>query len=351
MRVRRVTDTPLPRRVPLARAADQAWLGLASWWAARGMPSQDAIVVYSPPQPLALTAAALRRAWGCPIVVNVQDVYPQTGVELGLLRGRAMLAASGWMERYLYRTADAITVYAEGTRDYLIARGNTPARVHVIPNWVDLEAIYPGPRENAWRQAHGLEGAFVVSFAGTMGFAQGLAEVVLAAERLAHLPDLRLVLAGAGVLRGPLERMAREKRLRNLLFLPPQEGADYLGLLHASDACLVPLDARLTVPVVPGKLQVLMAAGRPVVCTANPATGLEQLIEGAGCGLFTPAGDPDALARAIRRLHDDATLSEGMGRAGRAYADRHYRRQDSTGAYAALLTGLVERRRVEPARP
>jgi colanic acid biosynthesis glycosyl transferase WcaI len=341
VRVRRLPSPPLPRAMLLARAVQQSWQALTSWWTGRGMPKQDAIIVYSPPQPLAMVGIRLKERWHCPLIVNIQDVYPQTAIDLGLLRGGPMLKASTWMERRTYADADALTVYAPGTRDYVVSRGASVERVHVIANWIDLDEVTPGPSDNAWRHDHGLDGRFVVSFVGTMGFAQGLETVVAAAEQLVDRPDVRIVLAGGGVMRAALERQVHEKGLQNVSVLPFQEGEAYMGLLHASDACLVTLDHALTVPVVPGKLQSLMAAARPVICVANPATGLGDLIEEAQCGIFVQAGDASGLADAVRRLHHDPELAERYGLGGRAYAETHYRRADAIDAYDALLETLT----------
>ena len=337
----RMAPTPLPRRFPLARAVDQAWQAGTYWLRGRGLGHHDAIFAYSPPQPLTLTGALLAKRWRAPLIVNVQDAYPQTGVDLGLLGGPT-LKASEWMERYMYRHATAITVYGDGAKDLLTSRGASMNQVRVIPNWVDLEGVRPGPLKNAWRRDNGLEGRFIVSFAGTMGFAQGLEDMLEAAPLLADLSDVTLVLAGDGVMRSALQAKAREMGLANVVFLPFQHGEDYLSMLQASDVGIASLDPRLTTPVVPGKLQTLMAVGRPLVCTANASTGLPQLMDESGAGVFVPAGDPQAFATAVRRLHDDPAEANRMGVAGRSYAEAHFARSASTGAYLDLLTELTE---------
>src|SRR2546428_14032081 len=51
-------------------------------------------------------------------------------------------------------------------------------KVAIVPNWVDTRLIRPAARETAYRQKAGLEGKFVVLFAGMLGFAQDVDTIV-----------------------------------------------------------------------------------------------------------------------------------------------------------------------------
>jgi glycosyltransferase involved in cell wall biosynthesis len=85
--------------------------------------------------------------------------------------------------------------------------------------------------------------------------------------------------------------------------------------------------------VVPNKVHQAMAAARPVVTADTPAAR-EVLADGREA-LLVPAGDPRALAAALRRLGADADLRERMGAAAR-------RRYLEVGAPAAVAGRLLE---------
>ena len=266
-------------------------------------------------------------------------------VDLGLLKNKFLIRWVEKLESFLYRRADGITVHSEGNREYVISKGAAPHRTHTFANWVDLVALKPGPQINVWRAQHGLEKAFVVSFAGTVGFAQGLEEVVHVAERLGRYPDLVFVIAGDGVLKDPLQKEAVAKGLNNIKFLPPQPPEAYLQLLQASDVCLVTLHKDLKTPVVPGKLQSIMAAGRPVICCANPASDARRLVEESGCGIFVPAGDASGLMDAVLRVYLRREVAEEMGKLGRRYAERNFDRKKCTQMYTSLLNQIETKSR------
>ena len=339
--VRTARGLPLPRGAPGLRALDQAWLSAAMLGAGLRLPKQDAVIVYSPPLPLAAAALLLCRRWRCPLIANVQDLYPRTAVELGLLRPGPMLRLAERLEALLYRKAAALTVHSPGARDYLVAMGAPPERVHLVYNWADLDAGADADPA-AWRARHSLADAFIVSFAGTMGFAQGLETVIDAAALTANDLSIVWALAGGGVRRGGIERAVRERNLANVRLLPPQAPADYHAMLRASDAGLVTLSPSLTAPVTPGKAQALMAAGVPIICAAHPATALKDLVDESGAGVFVEASDAQALADAVLALRADPERARRMADAGRAFAAAHFDRARATAAYATLLRALTD---------
>ena len=63
-----------------------------------------------------------------------------------------------------------------------------------------------------------------------------------------------------------------------------------------------------------------MAAGRPVVASA--VGPIPEVVVDGESGLLVPPGDPEALARAIVRVLEDAVLAERLGRAGRARVEQ-----------------------------
>lgn len=340
IRVWRMRNLPGPRHIPLARILEQLWMAATFLLLGALLRRQQAVIVYSPPLPLAITAYLLARFWRGAVVVNIQDLYPQAAIDIGLIRSRLVIKVSEAMESFLYRRADVISVHSEGNRRHVLGRGGAAERVRVVPNWVDLRAYASTSSANGWRAAQGLEGAFIVSFAGTMGFYQGLDQVLESADQLRDSGDIMFVLSGDGVFRGSLEKTAEEKDLKGIRFLPPQPEEEYVKLLMASDVCLVTLDKNLTTPVVPGKLQSIMAAGRPVVFCANPSSDSRKLIEEAGCGYFVSSGDSTALTRAILELHGDPEMATEMGRRGQRYAEKHFDRKSCTGMYNAILGKL-----------
>jgi glycosyltransferase involved in cell wall biosynthesis len=346
MEVVRVAMPQLPRHLMVGRALWQFGGAWALFLAGLGLPKADAAIVYSPPLPLGLTAWGLKKLQGLPFILNVQDLFPQSIIDLGLLRNRWLIRFFEEMERFVYRRANIITVHSEGNREYVMRKldKGQAEKVKVIPNWVDVHFIQPGPRMNWFREAHGLGDAFVVSFAGVLGYSQDL-DVVLDAARILEdggwSSEILFLIVGDGVERPRLEAKARQMGLNNVRFLPMQPREKYPAVLHASDIGLATLHAEVRTPVVPSKILSIMAAGRPVVAAMNLDGDGPRLIAEARCGLCVPPEDPRALAEAILQLYHDASLREELGRNGRRYVEKYLSLEACVERYEQLLRQVI----------
>jgi colanic acid biosynthesis glycosyl transferase WcaI len=338
IRVLRIATLPILRKIPLIRGLEHFLLGLQFFLVGLFAGEQDAILAYSPPLPLGVAASILGRIKGCPSVVNIQDLYPQTVIDLKLLKNRFLIKVSRKMEAMVYEKADGLAVHSEENRDYIIGRGIPASKIAVIENWVDLDLIRPSEKSNEFRRKHGLGNKYVVSFAGVMGFAQGLENVVEAAKRLKNREDLLFLLIGDGVMRRELEE--RAKGLKNVRFLPPQPRDIYPQVLCASDACLVSLSGDVPPPVVPAKLMSIMAAGRPVIASL-PGGAARKVVQDSSSGLCAQPGDAETLTEIILRLYNDKPLSEKLGENGRRYAEERFCREANVAQYEELFKKLM----------
>lgn len=340
--VLRMKSTPLPLSHPIGKGLDHIFVPLSVWIASQYSNRPDVILAYSPPLLLGVTAHALARKWGVPFVFNVQDIFPQYAIDARILSNPLLISFFRKAERWIYRQAAFIAVHSQGNMDYLTAAGVASAKLCVIPNWVDTTWIQPGNAYNDFRHRHCPEKAFVVSYAGTMGWAQGLEEVIQAAEELRDHEEIQFLLAGDGPRRAKLAAMVRDRHLQNVSFLPLQPAAVYPELLRASDVCLLSLNSALSTPVVPGKLMDIMAAGRPVVACLPGKGGAREIVHAAECGITVPAGDGRGLARAILAMYSNRAWSKELGRRGRVYAEKNFSKDACTAQYRDLLQTAAE---------
>lgn len=301
------------------------------------LPRHDVAVLYSPPLPLGLTAWGWHKLRGIPFILNAQDLFPQSIIDLGLLKNPLGIWMLETMERFVYAHAPRITVHSPGNRDHVLRKGAAPEGVRVVPNWVDTDFIRPGERMNSFREEHDLGDDFIVSFAGVLGYSQDLDVVLEAADLLRDEDDVTWLIVGDGVEKARLWKKARDMALDNVRFVPMQPKERYPAVLHASDLGLATLHADVKTPVVPSKILSIMAAGLPVVAALPVSGDAPDLIEAGECGLCLPPEDPQALAQAVLKLYHDSTLCEILGRAGRRYAENHLSPEACIDQYESLL--------------
>ncbi|MGD0652977.1 MAG: glycosyltransferase family 4 protein [Thermoguttaceae bacterium] len=301
----------------------------------------DLVYAVSPPLLLGVIARFVAARFRVPLVVNVQDVFPQTMIDLGVLKNRALIKIFEMLERFVYRSATALTVMSEGNREFVVNRGAAPQKVHIVFNWTDTDAIQPVERMNDFRREHGLDDQFVVLFAGTMGISQGLEVVVQAARQLADEPNLLFLLIGDGIARAGIEREAAG--LKNVRFLPMQPKEKYPQVLAAADACLVTLKPEVLTHSVPSKISTIMAAGRPILASLPLHSDAPRIIAAAQAGIVTPAADYMQLAEAVRELKRNSALAAQLGANGRRFAEKYFARQNIVKQYIGIFQELIDR--------
>ena len=302
----------------------------------------DGVLALSPPLTLGVTGWTVARRRGAPFVFNVQDVFPDVAIGLGVIENPALVAAARRLERWCYARADAVTVLSDDLRDNVALKTGRPEKVKVIPNFVDTEAIVPAERENAYRREHGLAGKTVVMYAGNVGLSQPLDLVVEAAGALSHDDDVVFVVNGGGAGRAPLEAAARG--LRNVVFVDAQPADRLAEVLAAADVHLVPLKRGLARASVPSKTYSILAAGRPLIASVDPGSEVARIVEDAGAGVAVPPEDPEAFTKAVRHLAEHPAEARAMGSAGRAWVERWASPARVAEVYEELFEGLARRR-------
>ncbi len=297
----------------------------------------DVILCPSPPLWLGLAARIIAGARRTPYVYVAQDLWPSAPVRLGLWRNRLLIAFFGWMERYVYTRAERVVVIAEKMTETVKAAGMPEDRITTIENWVDVNFIRPGERDNGFRREVASPDDFVVLYSGNMGHSHAIDVVLRAAELLREHEDIRFVLVGAGTQKPRLVRMAEELRLENVVFLPLQPRDRLPDVIAAGDICVVPLRKGLSTASLPSKMYTYMAAGRPLVATLDRGESAWDLVQRAECGILVEPEQPADLAEAILTLYHDPALRQRLGAKARRYAETYCDRKVCTRAYEKML--------------
>jgi len=337
--VLRIRTIPFPQQVPVARGLDHFFVAGTYFIRSLVLGGQDLILIYSPPLTLGLTAYLLSRVKGVPFVANVQDLFPQNAVDLGILKNPLLIRMFEGMESFIYRKASAVTVHSRRNREHVRERGGR--NVVVMPNMVDTEFIRPMEKDNSFREEHGLGDKFIVSFAGTLGYSQDLDVVLEAAKILEGYREILFLIVGGGVEKERLVEKAESMQLDNVKFLPMQPKERYPHVLAASDVSLVTLKKNVKTPVVPSKILSIMASGRPVVGCMNRKGDAPEVIEDSGSGYCIEPEEPQKLAETILKLYRGGR-TEVYGANGREYAEKNFSKEVMTERYEKLFMDMVK---------
>ncbi|MDQ7857900.1 MAG: glycosyltransferase family 4 protein [Armatimonadota bacterium] len=245
-------------------------------------------------------AAALVRV---PTVSSFHGTHPffergpvRLAVGLALRRARRVIAISRWV------------------REFLLARGLArPEQVDVVHYGIRAEGwrATRADRERA-RTALGIDPEeCVVGAASRLVPHKGHDTLLRAAARLSDAVPLRVLVAGDGPLREPLQRLASElgldKRVRFMGFL-----GDVRPLLHACDVFCMPTSAAFGEGFGLAALEA-QAARLPVV--ASRTASLPEVVAHDETGLLVSPDSAEELAGALLVLARDPGLRARLGEA------------------------------------
>ncbi len=297
----------------------------------------DVVWGTSPPIFQGATSWLIARLKRTRFLFEVRDLWPAFAIAVGVLKNKALIRMSEWLERFLYRHADHVVINSPGFNDHVKSRG--ARHVTLIPNSVDVEMFTSAANPAGFREQHDLKDAFVVVYAGAHGLSNDLGVLLEAAVILKSEKKIRFVLIGDGKEKPGLIKRAAQMNLSNVCFLPPQAKQDMPEVLGAADAGLAilkPLELYKT--TYPNKVFDYMAAGLPVILAIDGV--IRQVVEAAGGGVFVQPGNPQALADAVRNLALKPKRTRRMGLAGRRYVRTNFNRQDTAIKFEELLESL-----------
>ena len=307
-------------------------------------PRPDVMLVYSPPLLLGLTATLAGKAWRCPFVFWVNDLWPRAALHLGFMQEGSPYRAACALERFVYRHAGRIFVYSQRMLEEVVMDGASRVNIEYHPLWIDTEVFRPDPvGAAAVRRQYGWGDKFVILYGGNIGLAQGLDVFVEAARLLREHPDIHFVIVGSGVEKENLERLVRTYGLTNIEFIGHQPKDQVLAYFSSADLLFAHLKAAPhRVGTVPEKILAYMACGRPVLMAAQEGAAADVIREHS-CGVAAPPDNPEALAQVILSLYQQRYELDKMGARGRQAAELHFAGPKVLAAMEASLLGIAVR--------
>jgi glycosyltransferase involved in cell wall biosynthesis len=234
--------------------------------------------------------------------------------------------------RHIYRDADAIATYGPHVSAYVRAKGARNP-VFEAPQAVD-PAFWEKSANAPTRQS-----TYQVLFVGRLDGEKGPA-VLTSAWRASGLraPAAALVLVGGGRFRAPSSATGAVISTGSL---PPDEVRNFYA---GSDVVVLP-----SVPthdfLEPWGLVVNEAfhQAKPVIATTAVGAVAGGLVRHERNGLVVPPNDPEALAAAVRRLHDDPDLRARLGAAAHEDVQAYTPQAWAAGVSRALAAAGVSK--------
>ncbi|MEA1867962.1 MAG: glycosyltransferase family 4 protein [Thermodesulfobacteriota bacterium] len=248
-------------------------------------------------------------------VVLVYDVfiplYEMLIEDRGLLKSDSLFARLFHrFERSCCRYADLCLTDTEEHCQYIVEEyGLSPERVSKIFVGSTIDQNFDSPRV----VSHEI---FRILFVGTYIPLHGIDIILKAIRYLAGDPDMRFSLVGSGQLRERMESLARKWKISNVMFqdwIPTEHLGAFIRSFDLSMGIfgITPKTAR----VIPSKIYDICAAGVPFITADTPA--VREVFKHGENAYLIPAGNPEALAEAIRYLKTNRNLRDKIAEGAR----------------------------------
>lgn len=288
----------------------------------------DAIFVYAT-SPLLQALPAVYVSWlkRAPLVLWVQDIWPDALVATGFIKSRWILGMVGLAVRYIYRFSDSILIQSEGFRASVERWTSKKERIRFFPNSAeDTSHDLTKPTMNA-KLAEEVAASFSILFAGNIGTAQSCETIIEAAKLLQSVPAIKFYLVGGGSMADSIGQSIADSRLENVMMTGRLPAEDMPLVFASASVFLLTLrDEPALSLTIPSKLQSYLAAGKPVIASCNGEAA--SVVTKANVGFACPAGDASSLADAVFKIFQmtpDERLR--LGENGRVYFEGHYHLQ------------------------
>ena len=286
----------------------------------------------------------MRQIFGSKVIIDVQDLWPESVANSNMLRNKCVLCILKRVCNWVYHKADFLTVLSPGFKQELASRGISPNNIEIIYNWCDESAITPNGYSSGSEIRPDLKGKFVVLFAGSMGIVQGL-DTLLDCAKLCEvtLPDVQFVLIGGGVDCSRLQQRTRELALTNVVFYPSRPAKEMGDIFNLANALIVHLvDDPLFRITIPSKTQAYLYVGKPIIMAMRGDAG--DIVRNSGAGIVCEPENPEAMMQAIRLLREmTETERQNLGASGCRYYRENLSLKQGVERFENIMTKLLKK--------
>lgn len=307
----------------------------------------DAILGSSAHPLAAVLAIRMAKRFRCKSIAEVRDLWPESIVAYGIVgpHNPAVIALR-WLEKWIYKKADAVVFTMEGAYDYIVEQGwekEIPrAKVHYINNGVDLEQ-FDYNKEHFCVEDPDLDDpdTFKVVYTGSIRRVNNLG-LLLDAAKCVKNPNIRFLIWGDGDERAALEQRVRDEHIGNVVFKGKVEKKYIPSIVSRADLNFAHNDPSplFRFGISFNKLFDYLAAGKPVLCDFpcpyNPAVTY-------GAGIEATDTQPQQIAKAIDALVTSAEQEwqSYCANARRAAEDYDFKRL--TDKLIAVIESITEK--------
>lgn len=255
----------------------------------------DIIYVFEvSPITVALPAIKLKKRLNIPVIMNVQDLWPENIVAVTGINNAFIISIIDKLVNYIYKYCDLLLCASPSFVKRIIKRKIDQSKVKYWPQYSIVSKS--NLDSNIFNN-----GKFNITFTGNIGEAQGIDIAIQAADKLRN-ENIHWNFIGNGRSKEKMELLVKKLNLESCIsfygFIEENKIPQYL---ESSDAALLILKPDpIFEMTIPAKLQTYLSCGVPILgCVSGEG---KKIIEDAHCGVISQEISVEALVKATREL-------------------------------------------------
>ncbi len=301
----------------------------------------DLVFASSTPLTVAIPGVVLSKFRRKPYIFEVRDLWPEDLVAAGRMKsGSIGHRIHEFLENRSYARASKVILVSKGFHDRLLERNYPDSFLETIELGADGE-LFENVRINKgfWKEK-GLDSKTIAVYTGAHGNANGLYQILDAAEYLKNRDDIAIVMIGDGGEKPDLLKELQQRNLKNVHMFDPVIKKDLPGILAGCHIGLMILK-QITRPrwVTPNKLFDYMFAGLPTLVNFEGTTA--EIVEKEKIGITCKPGSAEDLAQGIQFFTDNPEKRLETGMNARRLAYQKYDRKILANKMEKTLLSVV----------
>lgn len=255
----------------------------------------DLIYVFEvSPVTVALPAIRLKKRLHIPLIMNVQDLWPENIVAVTGITNKAIIGIISKLVNYIYSNCDSILCASPSFVQKIQARVIDQNKVEYWPQY----SLVGKSEEKCFDYD---DSKFNITFTGNIGEAQGIDLAIEVANELRDT-NIHWHFVGEGRNRAKMQALVNGLGLHSYVtfhgFVNEKEIPKYLA---SSDAALLILKPNPVFEMtIPAKLQTYLSCGVPIIgCVSGEG---KRIIEEAKCGIVSNEVSKESLETVCREI-------------------------------------------------
>lgn len=234
-----------------------------------------------------------------PVVYNVQDIFPDNAIEVGMINKNSLIAKTFLqLQMYAFQKSSVIVTISQDMKNRLNqVYGINKNKIYVAYNWSHLSN--KTNNYNFFNEQFPLKkGNVKVVYAGNLGKMQNVELIVRTATLFLDYENIEFYIIGSGGNERELKKMVEEANMRNVFFLPMQPPERAQDIYQSADINIIPLQKGIIYTALPSKTADCFSVNKPVIFCIDEESLFAQTLNRYKIPVSSPT-DPEELKNAI----------------------------------------------------